>query len=193
MSDNTKRMYEGLFLFPQSAISDMQAASDHVLSLLERVEGELVSFKKWDDRRLAYEIKGNKRGVYFLSYFRCEPPRLADLERSCNLSEQLLRSLVIRADHLNAEDIEAAEGRAALADEIKLRNEQTATSSEPGDRSSTVTMGASTATATETAPAKSAPAEAAPAEAAPAEAAPAEAAPAPKAETPKTEEPPAQD
>lgn len=168
MSDNTKRMYEGMFLFPQNTISDLQSATDHVMALLQRADAEVVSFKKWDDRRLAYEIKGNKRGVYFLTYFRCEPSRVADLERSCNLSEQLLRSLVIRADHLNAEDIEAAEGREALADEIKLRTEQASSASESGDGSASVTIGGTpeaqeaapeSATATEEAPA----AEAAPA------------------------------
>ena len=168
MSDNTKRMYEGMFLFPQNTISDLQSATDHVMSLLQRADAELVSFKKWDDRRLAYDIKGNKRGVYFLTYFRCDPTRVADLERSSNLSELLLRSLVIRADHLNAEDIEAAEGRDALADEIKLRTEQAASSAEAGDGSSSVTIGsapeakeapAKEATATEETPA----AEAAPA------------------------------
>ncbi|MEE2973279.1 MAG: 30S ribosomal protein S6 [Planctomycetota bacterium] len=162
MSDNTKRMYEGMFLFPQNTISDLQSATDHVMALLKRADAEVVSFKKWDDRRLAYEIKGNKRGVYFLTFFRCEPSRVADLERSCNLSEQLLRSLVIRADHLNTEDIEAAEGREALADEIKLRSEQDSTTSDSGDGASTVTIGggseapeapAETATATEEAPA----------------------------------------
>ena len=162
MSDNTKRMYEGMFLFPQNTISDLQAATDHVMALLKRADAEVVSFKKWDDRRLAYEIKGNKRGVYFLTYFHCEPARVADLERSCNLSEQLLRALVIRADHLNTEDIEAAEGRDALADEIKLRTEQAATASESGDGSSSVSIGSTTeakaadteqATATEEAPA----------------------------------------
>ena len=162
MSDNTKRMYEGMFLFPQNTISDLQSATDHVMALLKRADAEVVSFKKWDDRRLAYEIKGNERGVYFLTFFRCEPSRVADLERSCNLSEQLLRSLVIRADHLNTEDIEAAEGREALADEIKLRSERDSTTSDSGDGASTVTIGggseapeapAETATATEEAPA----------------------------------------
>ena len=180
MTDTPTSIYEGLFLFPQSAVSNMQAAVDHVNSILDRAGAEVLAFSKWEERRLAYDIKGNKRGVYFLAYFRCEPPRLADLERSCNLSEQLLRSLVVRADHLNAEDIEAAEGRTALADEIKLRDEQATTSTDSGDGSSSVTMGASTATATEAPPA-------------PAEAAPAEATPAPKAETPNTEEPPAKD
>ena len=176
MSDKKNRMYEGLFLFPQNAIADMQSASDHVMALLARADAEVVSFKKWDDRRLAYEIKGNKRGVYFQAFFRCEPTRLEDLERNCNLSEQLLRSLVIRADHMNAEDIEAAEGRSALADEIKVRSEQATQVAEGGDGSATVTIGAKTDEAAEAAPAATAAPAAPEAE---------------KAETPPAEEPPA--
>ena len=174
MSDNTKRMYEGMFLFPQSAIGDMQSASDHIHALLDRSEAEVVSFSKWDDRRLAYEIKGNKRGVYFLSYFKCDPTKVASLERDCNLSESLLRFMVTKADHINMEDIEAADGRTALADEIKLRADQAAQQSDASG-GSTVTVGrqeddapATTEASTEApeAPAENdSPAEEAPAEA----------------------------
>lgn len=119
-------VYEGLFLFPQVATSNLQGATDHVMALLDRADAKLLSFRKWDERRLAYEIKGNKRGVYFLAYFEAPTDKLARLERDCNLSEQMLRAMITRADHLPAEQIEASDGRAALADEIKLRSEQPA-------------------------------------------------------------------
>ncbi len=141
MSDNEKRIYEGMFLFPQSSLSNMQEASDHIQGLLTRVEAEVVSFKKWDERRLAYEINGNKRGVYFLCYFNCDPTQIEVLERFCNQSESLLRCLVTRADHINQEEIEAADGRESLADEIKLREEQAASAKDSGDASSYVTVG----------------------------------------------------
>ena len=141
MSDNEKRIYEGMFLFPQASLSNMQEASDHIHALLSRVEADVVSFKKWDDRRLAYEIKGNKRGVYFLCYFNCDPTQIEVFERLCNQSESLLRFLVTRADHINTEEIEAADGRESLADEIKLREEQAASAKEGGDASSYVTVG----------------------------------------------------
>ncbi|MCH2144827.1 MAG: 30S ribosomal protein S6 [Phycisphaerales bacterium] len=121
MTDTPTSTYEGLFLFPQAVISDMQAAVDHVNSLLDRAGAEVIAMSKWDERRLAYDIKGNKRGVYFLAYFKAAHDKLAGLERDCNLSEQLLRALVTRADHVPAELIESAEGRAQIADEIKMR------------------------------------------------------------------------
>jgi small subunit ribosomal protein S6 len=113
--------YEGLFLFPQSAVADLQAAADHVTEILNRAGAEIISFKKWDERRLAYEIKGNKRGLYFLVYFKAKGAKLASLERDCNLSEKLLRAMITRADHVLPEVMQAAEGRQQLADEIKLR------------------------------------------------------------------------
>jgi small subunit ribosomal protein S6 len=159
-------MYEGLFLFPQAALSNMETASEHVKSLISRADGELVSFRKWDERRLAFEIKGNKRGLYFLAFFRCDPSNLMTLERDCNRSEQVLRSLVIRADHMNMEDIEAADGQTALADEIKLRAQQAVEQVDGAAATSSVTVGGQSGGAD--APAESAKeaGEAAPAEAA---------------------------
>jgi ribosomal protein S6 len=122
MTDNTKSIYEGLFLFPQSVSSDMQSAVDHINSFMERAEAEVIALAKWDERRLAYDIRSNKRGVYFIVYFRTDRDKLTRLERDCNLSELLLRTMITRADHVPAEVIEASEGRAQLADEIKLRD-----------------------------------------------------------------------
>ena len=118
--------YEGLFLFPQSSVSNLQEAHDHVVEILERAGAEIISMKKWDERRLAYEIRGNKRGVYFLVYFKAKGSKLAQIERDCNLSEDLLRAMITRADQVPQDIIQAAEGRAQLADEIKLRATQPA-------------------------------------------------------------------
>jgi len=119
-------VYEGMFLFPQSASADLGGAVDHVKSILARSEAEIVSLVKWDERRLAYDIKGNKRGIYLLAYFKAPAANLARIERDCNLSEQLLRSMVLRAEHVAAEVMENAEGQQRLADELKLRSEEAA-------------------------------------------------------------------
>ena len=121
MTESNTSIYEGLFLFPQSASSNMQQAVDHVNYLLERADSKILAFSKWDERRLAYDVEGNKRGVYFLVYFEADRDRLSDLERDCNLSEELLRSMITRAEHVPAELIEGSEGRTELQDEIKLR------------------------------------------------------------------------
>ncbi|MCP3903646.1 MAG: 30S ribosomal protein S6 [Planctomycetes bacterium] len=162
-------IYEGMFLFPQAAAGDLQGALDHVTELLERAKADIISLCKWDERRLAFEIKGNKRGVYFLAYFKADPTNLVGLERDCNLSEKLLRSMVVKAEHVPAETVEAAEGRAKLADEIKLRAEEALQPSATAAAVVTKAEPAAPAPATEAAPET-----------------PAEAAPAPEAETTST-------
>ncbi|MBC8202235.1 MAG: 30S ribosomal protein S6 [Planctomycetes bacterium] len=124
MSNERIRTYEGMFLFPQSATANLQEAADHVKGILDRCGATIVSFQKWDDRRLAYEVQGNKRGVYFLAYFTAPTTALAEIERRCNLSEELLRTMVTSAEHIPTEIIEANEGQEDLAAEIKLRSEK---------------------------------------------------------------------
>ncbi|MFO0829995.1 MAG: 30S ribosomal protein S6 [Phycisphaerales bacterium] len=121
MSDIRTHIYEGLFLFPQSASADVQAAVDHINEILGRAHAEVIALRKWDERRLAYDIHGNKRGVYFLAYFKARTDSLAGIERDCRLSEKLLRTLITKADHVPPTDIAASDGRQQLADEAKLR------------------------------------------------------------------------
>ena len=124
MAETRIHAYEGMFLFPQTVAADLQSAVDHITEILSKGEAELISLCKWDERRLAYDIKGNKRGVYFLTYFRCDAHKLAQIERDARLSEKLLRSMLVRADHLAPEQMAAMEGRQQLADEIALRQVQ---------------------------------------------------------------------
>lgn len=132
MTQDRISTYEGLFLFPQSAAADLQGAVDHLKGLLDRASAEIISFCKWDERKLAYEIKGNKRGVYFLTYFKAPASSLVTLEHHCNLSEQLLRFMITKADLIPQETIMAAEGQSQLSDEIRLRAEKSSESGAEG-------------------------------------------------------------
>ena len=117
----TMNTYEGMFLFPQIASSDLKAAQEHVEYLISRGEGEIISLAKWDERRLAYEIKGNRRGLYFLTYFKATGEGAIEIERQVNLSEQLLRAMILKADLVPADVIAAADAREQLAQEIVER------------------------------------------------------------------------
>jgi len=123
MSETKTNAYEALVLFPQSAASDLQGCADHVREILDRGGVELLALKKWDERRLAYDISGNKRGLYFLAYFRGPGTALAKIERAMNLSERILRNLVLRVDEMTDDEMRAADGREQLQDEIRLRQE----------------------------------------------------------------------
>jgi ribosomal protein S6 len=75
---------------------------------MERAEAELIFCGKWDERRLAYRIKGRKRGVDVLTCFETSPDKIAGLERDAKISEDILRLLVLRADGVTREMLEEA-------------------------------------------------------------------------------------
>jgi len=123
-----KNHYETMFLISQAAAADFGAAVDHIRSLFARIDAEIIALSKWDERRLAFEIKKQRRGIYILAYFACDPTKVAELERSCNLSDQILRFMTIKADHLTLEEMQATDDQQGLADEAKLREQQAAES-----------------------------------------------------------------
>lgn len=122
MSDNAVNHYEGMFVFAQAM--DLGEGVERLNEILGRAQADVIAMSKWDERRFAFPIRKHKRGVYVLSHFSCAPSKLAQIERDCNLSEEILRSLIIRADHLTVEEMQAHDAREALMDEVSLRRER---------------------------------------------------------------------
>ena len=101
------KLYEGMFLIDSTlAGSDWDGVNNTIKTILEKAEAEIVSIRKWDDRRLAYDIKGKSRGTYILCYFRAGGEKIKDIEKAVQLSEQIIRVLILSAERITAEDIE---------------------------------------------------------------------------------------
>ena len=112
-----ENVYEGMFLLGPSSATEPQAALDLVKGFIERHGGQIKVLKKWDERKLAYEIKGNKRGTYIISYFKAPGEAVTQIERDVNLSEEVLRVMVTRADHLNQQEMDAVEPQPIIREE----------------------------------------------------------------------------
>jgi len=136
MKENRKFNYELMFLLRQSASADLGASVEHIRDLLAKAEGELIALKKWDERRLAFEIKKQKRGVYILAYATLPTANIASLERSLNLSETVLRWIIVRVDQLSIEEMQAVDAQQELSDEIKLRADRAREKVEKEDKPS---------------------------------------------------------
>ena len=95
--------YEAMFLFDPAAGSSLESVQAEVDRLMTRAEAEVIVTRRLEERRLAYEIDGRKRGLYVLTYFRAEGPKIGPLERDVRLSESILRALILRADHVTEE------------------------------------------------------------------------------------------
>ncbi|MFU8827900.1 MAG: 30S ribosomal protein S6 [Phycisphaerales bacterium] len=125
-SKGRRNNYEAMFLVSQADAHDLGACVDQIKEVLARGKADIIAFKKWDERRLAYEINKQKRGVYFLTYFSADPVHIEIIERQAMLSDTILRLMVLRCDHLTEDEMRAADGQEQLADEVKLRAEKIA-------------------------------------------------------------------
>jgi small subunit ribosomal protein S6 len=100
------RQYEAMFLL---APGDAEAATNVARGIIERHAGTILVIKRWDERKLAYELGRQKRGLYILAYFTAPGTAVSAIERDVNLSEEVLRVLITDADHLSQPEMEAVE------------------------------------------------------------------------------------
>ena len=116
--------YEVMFLITQAVAADFAGAIEHINHLLSRAGAETLAMCKWDERRLAYEINKQRRGVYILAYIKAPHQSIQGLQRDCNLSEKILRVLITGADHLSREEVASFDGRDKMLAEARLRAER---------------------------------------------------------------------
>ena len=90
------RTYEGMFLLDSAqAVKDWETAVGVVTGILERYGATLALNGKWDERKLAYPIKKQKRGTYYLAYFTAPTDSIQKMREDLLLREEVLRFLIL--------------------------------------------------------------------------------------------------
>ena len=107
MKTVTKRLYEGMFLVDSAeAAADWEGTLSFIGNILQRADAEVVSMRKWQERKLAYEIDHKTRGTYILCYFNASGERIAGIEKDVLLSEKVMRVLILGTEKRPPEMIE---------------------------------------------------------------------------------------
>ena len=92
-------VYEGMFILdPAKFARDPGAAAQQVADLITTHGGTVLAARLWDERKLAYPINGHKKGVYWLTYFKMPGGGLTSLERQCEITDEIIRKLVLKVD-----------------------------------------------------------------------------------------------
>lgn len=123
-------VYEGMFILDANRFGhDPEAVSRRIPTIIEKFGGEMLVSRLWEERRLAYPIKGQRRGAYWLTYFRLDGDRLADLRRECRICEDILRFLFLKidprlVDTLVAHALAAPMATSGDGEEAKVKSEE---------------------------------------------------------------------
>ena len=92
-------VYEGMCILDSNRYGrDPETVSSQISAMIEKLGGEMLVSRLWEERRLAYPVKGQRKGTYWLTYFRLDSLRLGDLRRQCQITDDILRVLFLKVD-----------------------------------------------------------------------------------------------
>ena len=95
------RMYEGLFLIDNAhANTEWDNVVKRIQDILQKNGTEILKTEKWGEKKLAYKIKGHKRGTYLLIHFNANNSAITTLRRDFQLSDYIVRFLIIKDDKI---------------------------------------------------------------------------------------------
>ncbi|GAA7257462.1 hypothetical protein HpCK38_15020 [Helicobacter pylori] len=89
--------YETMFIVKPTLVEDeIKSKIKFYKEAIIKNGGEIETCLDMGMRHLAYEIKKNKRGYYFVIYFKAEPSLILELERLYRINEDILIFIVVK-------------------------------------------------------------------------------------------------
>ena len=93
------RTYELVYIVTPEATEELIASiHEQVEQTTLRMGGSLSKTENWGRRKLAYEIKRQKEGVYVLEVIEGTGELMKELDRRLKVVDQVIRHLVVRVD-----------------------------------------------------------------------------------------------
>lgn len=108
--------YETIMVLTTKLDEEQTAAAVEKFTSLIAENGAIVSTDVWGKRRLAYEIDHQTEGYYVLVTFSAEPDFVAELDRIYNITDSVLRSIIVKLDELPKKPAEKPSETPVIAD-----------------------------------------------------------------------------
>jgi len=113
------KLYESMFLLDNQAVrAGWRQAKAAVTDVLTKHGARVATARRFDERKLAYSIRGRRRGTYLLAYYEIDPNQTDGLRRELDLSETVLRYLQLGVEAIP--EAERALSEAELADSFEV-------------------------------------------------------------------------
>ena len=91
------RKYEAFYIIrPDLKDNDANALIERLKKVVTDGGGTVADADRWDRRKLAYEIKGHKEGVYVLMNFESDSATQNELGRLMRISDDVIRHTILK-------------------------------------------------------------------------------------------------
>src|SRR5438876_10589845 len=97
-------VYECLLMLDTTKVAgDVSAAVEQLQTTLTKHHCEMLASRPWDERRLSYPIRGQKKALFYLVYFKTDAGNLTRIEHDFKLNDAILRQQLLRIEPKLAE------------------------------------------------------------------------------------------
>lgn len=105
-------MYELVYIVrPTVEEQTLAAVNEKVERFIKSGGGAITHRDDWGKRRFAYPILKFTEGFYTVLQFNLPPPAVRELDRSLQLTEEILRYLVVRVDEAASRSKETSKSK----------------------------------------------------------------------------------
>ncbi len=91
--------YEMMFIVKATMESDqVKATAENMKKVVSECGGNVTEFKELGEKKLAYPIKKELNGYYYVMQIEASKEAEAELSRKAGLDENVLRHLIVKLD-----------------------------------------------------------------------------------------------
>lgn len=93
------KKYEIMFIVKSTQeANDIKATSEFMKSIITENKGKVVEFNELGEKKLAYPIKKEISGYYYVMIVEADNFAINEVNRKSSINENILRHLIIRLD-----------------------------------------------------------------------------------------------
>ncbi len=91
--------YEMMFIVKATMEeANVKAVADNMKKLAESLSAKIDSFKEMGEKKLAYPIKKEINGYYFVMTMTASKDAVKEIDRKASIDENIIRHLIIKLD-----------------------------------------------------------------------------------------------
>ena len=92
-------IYESIFIInPNISDDETAAVIKKMQDVVTKQSGEMLKFEDWGKKKLAYEIKKQKRGHYAFFQFKAAPNAVSELERTYKMTDTVIKFITVKLE-----------------------------------------------------------------------------------------------
>ncbi len=89
--------YEFMFIVKATMENEMvKKTAENMKNIIAENNGKIIEFKEMGERKLAYPIKKEINGYYFVMQLEATKDAIKELDRKASIDETIIRHLIIK-------------------------------------------------------------------------------------------------